>query len=181
MTTANSNWTDADIHARGGAPNAKGRVKQPKGATDHRVLRLTVYGTPGPQGSKSFKGLSKSGKAILIESSKKVLPWRQAVQWAVIESDIRALMIQTRGMFVGPVFVDITFTLRRPQGSKAGFPGKRPDLDKLCRSTLDALTDAGAIEDDSRVVELFARKVFPGSHPNALGVPGAIITIEAAH
>jgi crossover junction endodeoxyribonuclease RusA len=58
------------------------------------------------------------------------------------------------------------------------WPDKRPDLDKLQRSTLDALVSAGAIEDDGRVVILYAEKVFPGM-PYALETPGARIRIEA--
>ncbi|WP_312681328.1 hypothetical protein [Stenotrophomonas chelatiphaga] len=45
-------------------------------------IRIVVYGSPAPQGSKSFKGLAKSGRAILVESSKKVCPWRQDVKLA---------------------------------------------------------------------------------------------------
>jgi hypothetical protein len=34
-------------------------------------------------------------------------------------------------------------------------PDRRPDLDKLVRSTLDALTTAGTIEVDARIAEMF--------------------------
>jgi hypothetical protein len=52
-------------------------------------------------------------------------------------------------------------------------------MDKLQRSTLDALVNAGAIEDDARVVAIRAAKVFPGDSPEALDVPGARIRVEA--
>jgi Holliday junction resolvase RusA-like endonuclease len=47
------------------------------------------------------------------------------------------------------------------------------------RSTEDALTDAGLIADDARIVE-FERlaKVYPSEDPESLGVPGARIEIR---
>lgn len=59
------------------------------------------------------------------------------------------------------------------------FPSRKPDIDKLLRSTLDALTEAGVFTDDARVVE-FTRlaKVFPGEDPEALDAPGVRITVE---
>ncbi len=56
---------------------------------------------------------------------------------------------------------------------------RRPDLSKLVRSTEDALSDAGAWEDDARVVECLARKVYAGD-PDALHIPGAVIRIRRA-
>lgn len=50
-------------------------------------------------------------------------------------------------------------------------PDCRPDLDKPVRSTLDALTTAGAIDDDARVVEINARKHY------AKGWTGATVAV----
>lgn len=49
---------------------------------------------------------------------------------------------------------------------------------ELARSTEDALTDAGLIVDDARIVE-YSRpaKVFPGEDIDALEAPGVRITI----
>lgn len=133
-----------------------------------------VIGEIGPQGSKSFRGMSKSGKAILSESSKKVKPWREAVKWAA-----RAAL---RGMITGAVEVDMIFTLRKPKTApkrRKTYPATRPDLDKCARSTCDALTQAGVIEDDSRIVS-FGRlaKVYVGEDKDALDVPGAVIRVR---
>lgn len=136
------------------------------------MVEIYVYCTPAPQGSKSFKGLSKQGHAILTESSKKVKPWREAIVWAA-----RALSQR----LTGPVAVQLFFTMPKPRSApknRVTYPSTRPDIDKLCRSTLDALTQAGTIEDDSRVVSLSAQKCFPSEHTNALDVPGVIIRIE---
>lgn len=138
-------------------------------------MTITVYGTPGPQGSKRFVGHAKSGRGIMIESSAKVKPWREAVKWAAIEA----------GAMVGidgPVSMEVTFTFPRPKkyAKKHHAPmSTRPDLSKLVRSTEDALTSAGAWEDDARVVSTISRKVYPGQHADALPVAGAVIRITA--
>ena len=134
-------------------------------------ITLRVIGTPGPQGSKSFKGISKNGHAILTESSQKVKPWRLAVIWAARENGMRC---------TGAVAVQLFFTLPKPKSApkrRVTYPDRTPDLDKLCRSTFDALTQSGAIEDDARVISLLAQKCFPGEHEDALDVPGAVIRI----
>jgi Holliday junction resolvase RusA-like endonuclease len=137
-------------------------------------VTLRVYATPGPQGSKSFKGYS-GGKAIMVESSKKVKPWREAVVWAAREADVK---------IAGPVTVGIYFTLAKPRSApkkRRTFPDRKPDLSKLIRATEDALVDAGTIEDDARIVRIVAEKVFPGEHVYALDVPGAYIAIHSVY
>jgi Holliday junction resolvase RusA-like endonuclease len=129
-----------------------------------------VYGIPGPQGSKRHVG-----NGVMIESSKKVKPWREAVKWAHFE--------QARNKRIaGPVAVAIDFTLTRPPSipKKRTKPDRKPDIDKLVRSTFDALKDVGAYEDDARVVTLMAVKRYVGD-PKAMSSPGAVINIlEAA-
>lgn len=125
-----------------------------------------VYGIPAPQGSKAFKGI-RGGHAILVESSKEVKPWREAVKWAAIESK----SVKTEGAVV----VTINFFLPCPKScTPASPPAKRPDLDKLIRSTMDALTDVGLIDDDSRVVKLVCQKFYA---TNSLPA-GAVISID---
>lgn len=141
-------------------------------------MQITVIGTPAPMGSKRFVGTNKAGRGILIESSKAVKPWREAVKWAAREAGIR----DAADAVVGPVNVEMIFTLPKPKSAPKNsrtWPDKKPDLSKLIRSTEDALTDVGAWEDDARVVLCIARKVFPGEHPDALPVPGAVIRIAA--
>ena len=144
-----------------------------------RSVEIRVIGLPAPQGSKRLIGHTKAGRGILVESSAKVKPWREAVLYAALEAfnpgAYRECCIR------GPVDVEMIFTLPKPKSApktRRTWPDKKPDVDKLCRSTADALVDAGAIEDDARIVHLFAAKVFPGEHPDALGVPGAVIHIR---
>lgn len=120
------------------------------------TLTIKVLGIPGPMGSKSFKGM-RGGKAIMVESSKKVKPWREAVKWAAREHAVHLEMLR------GPLSVTMVFTLPRPKSAPKSrlWPDRKPDLDKLIRSTCDALTDSGVIEDDARIVELKVSKQFP--------------------
>lgn len=72
-----------------------------------------------------------------------------------------------------PVSVRITFFIPHPKTVKRHMPTVPPDIDKLCRAVLDALTDAGVWADDSQVVDLGATKVYATGHHI-----GAHITVE---
>lgn len=134
------------------------------------VLQVMVYGTPAPQGSKRHVGGGR-----LIESSQMVKPWREAVKYACLQAGAYPV--------TGPVRVDITFTLKKPTSApkrRETWPTKRPDLDKLVRSTLDGLTEGGCWADDAQVVQLVARKAYVGSVAlDVLPAPGAYILILA--
>jgi crossover junction endodeoxyribonuclease RusA len=136
---------------------------------------IIVFGEPAPQGSKKFVGMIK-GHGMLVESSKKVKPWRQDVVAAAKEA------MQGFAMFDGPLSLKMVFTLPKPASAprrKRTWPNKKPDVSKLARSTEDALVTAGAIRDDSRIVEYVRlAKVFPGEDPDALGSPGVLIEIH---
>lgn len=143
------------------------------------MIRIVVHGLPAPQGSKSFKGMSKAGRAILVESSKKVRPWRQDVKHAAER------WRQANGMrqpLDGPIVVGMVFTVPKPSTApktRRTYPMRMPDLSKLLRSTEDALTDAGVWADDARVVRYTKlAKVYPGEDPDALDSPGCVIEIE---
>ena len=102
----------------------------------------------------------------MVESSKKVQPWRQDVKTQVANS------------YHGPVidraiFIAIEFRFHRPKGhfnAKGNLKPSAPahlvsrshgDLDKLLRSTFDALSasSGGAlIADDSLIVQITASK-----------------------
>ncbi len=139
------------------------------------MIRIVVYGSPAPQGSKRHVGGGR-----MIESSKKVKPWRQDVKSAA------ELWLHENGRpapLDGPLIVRMVFTLPKPKSApkrRRTYADRKPDLSKLLRSTEDALTDAGLIADDARLVE-FSRlaKVFPGEDPEALTSPGVLIEIES--
>lgn len=138
-------------------------------------VRIVVYGSPAPQGSKKFVGVI-NGHGMMVESSKKVKPWRQDVKAAALEVRAGAAPLD------GPLSVRMIFTVPKPASSpkrRRVFPMRKPDVSKLARSTEDALTDAGIWIDDARVVE-YERlaKVFPGEDREALESCGVVIEIR---
>lgn len=154
------------------------------GAGPAPILTVVAYGTPGPQGSKAFKGMTKAGNALLVESSKKVKPWRKAVAEAANAACAGAaewLGLDGWVPLDGPLEVAMVFTLRKPLSAPKRtrtWPTRYPDVSKLCRSTEDALTAAGVWSDDARVVRYRdLAKVFPGEDPAALSGPGVVVRI----
>lgn len=114
--------------------------------------RLFVPGAPVPQGSKSYKGKNRAGRAILVESAIGLHPWRERIAWAAHEYGWRPAD--------GPFAVDCEFVLPRPvRTPKSRTPPaiKKPDGDKLLRAVLDALTGVAWV-DDSQVTDARARK-----------------------
>lgn len=139
-------------------------------------MKIIVHGTPAPQGSKKFVGTDRNGRGIMVESSKKVKPWRQDVRDA-------ALLVRDGAKAIdGPIVVRMVFTLPKPASApkrRKIYAMRKPDLSKLARSTEDALVEAGLFTDDARIVE-YERlaKVFPGEDPEALDSPGVLITVR---
>ena len=134
-----------------------------------KVAEWFVDGEPRPQGSKD--GLGR-------EASKHVQAWREAVHYTAPNA-IR---------FDGPVIVQLGFFLKRPRKDFDGpdtlavlkstapiYCTKKPDIDKLTRAVLDALTTANTIVDDSYVVELHVNKWWSDDD-----FPGVRIVVEEA-
>jgi crossover junction endodeoxyribonuclease RusA len=138
------------------------------------ILEFIVRGMPAPQGSKRYVGQSKAGRGIMIESSAKVRPWREAVRYAAVTVGLQA-------MLDGPLRLDVVFTLPKPASApkrRQTWPMRKPDLSKLIRSTEDAMTDAGLWRDDAQVVEVMAAKRYPGEGEHALAAPGAWVRVS---
>lgn len=181
-------------HGDGLADEAAHRCAVSAAVDAPTALGFVVYGLPGPQGSKRFMGRSKAGRGILVESSAKVRPWREAVKWAALEAMREAaekfrldLVVHGQAATLafpldGPLRVWMTFTMPKPASApkrRRTWPMRTPDGSKLQRSTEDALTDAGLWQDDARVVEWFGAKRYPGEGLDALDSPGVRIRIEA--
>jgi Holliday junction resolvase RusA-like endonuclease len=147
-------------------------------------LTFVVHGTPAPQGSKT-----RMPNGAMVESSKRVAPWREAVRHAA-ETAIGAT---TDPPYAAPyaVALVVVFTMKRPAShygtgrnahrlspNAPTHPRGRPDLDKLIRSTLDALSDSGAITDDATITTITATKCYPGTDLDALDTPGATIHLR---
>ncbi|MFC8447575.1 RusA family crossover junction endodeoxyribonuclease [Kitasatospora sp. NPDC057223] len=148
-------------------------------------ITVTVHGVPAPQGSKRHVG-----GGVMIESSKKVKPWRQDVKDAALTATAAR---PGWTPLDGPLAATIVFTVREQPASKptwwtAGLPWSKglrwrpastPDLSKLLRSTEDALT--GIVwRDDARVVDYARLAKYYAGDPAADVLPfgsGAVIRV----
>lgn len=140
-------------------------------------LEIRVYGTPAPQGSKRHVG-----HGVMVESSKALPAWREAVKQAARDAmgDDPATWTQApRGT---PLDLLATFVFPRPASHygtgrnasklKPSAPvckTSAPDVSKLVRATEDALTDAGVWADDALVIRITACKRYAlrGETPGA--------------
>jgi Holliday junction resolvase RusA-like endonuclease len=147
-------------------------------AVDHRPIVIGVRGVPIPQGSmKAFVvGPPHARRAVVTPDNARTKPWKAAV------TDMAGRVMERLGQrpLDGPVGVDVVFRMPRPKGhfgrrgllpSAPATPATKPDIDKLARAILDALTGI-VFRDDSQVVALRLAKVYADD-------PGATITIEA--
>ena len=150
------------------------------------TLTFSVHGTPGAQGSKRHVG-----NGIMVESSKKVKPWRSDVKAAAE----RARVSVDWPPWHGPVSVSVTFWFPRPKShyrtgrnahllrlTAPAYPTSlgQGDIDKLLRSSFDAIVAAGVIADDKLVAEVRAAKrwLVPGATPGAT-IAVTTLTLEA--
>lgn len=165
-----------------------------------RELVITIPGDPAPKGS--LKCIGRRGRVAhnLVEDNEKSTPWREKIVW---------LLKSKRGRWTPaahhqPIAAEVTFTLARPpsqygQGrnskrvlpSAPAYPTAKGtgDVDKLLRLVLDALEDAGVLDNDAQIIEVTTRKeyvlaeVIDPSHPVAgdvLPYPGVRIRLYPA-
>lgn len=142
------------------------------------VVRLRVIGDPAPQGSK--RAFVAGDRAVMKESSApKLRSWRQDV------AAVAAEHLATGGaQLTGPLRLQATFIFARPASHfgtgrnagvvKASAPTwvtetNRGDVDKLLRSTFDALTASALIVDDRFIVRVSTSKRYaqPGEASGA--------------
>lgn len=159
----------------------------PTPTTAHRLTFL-VYGTPAPQGSK----VRLAHGAMVEQNKHAVQTWREDVKLAALRA-MDDTPDWTRDY--RQVAAHVVFTLPRPKAhyrsgksehllrpDAPALHSSKPDLDKLLRSTCDALTTAGAYADDSRIAQVYAVKVYAaavdGSPVGTLDRPGARISLQ---
>lgn len=122
-------------------------------------INFHVPGIPAAQGSKRHLG-----NGVMVESSKRVKPWRTDVRQAAIDHCPEPI--------TGPVALDLEFRFPRPKSHhgtgrnanqlKPSAPRahtQKPDLDKLARAIGDALAGI-AYRDDSQIIQTLARKAW---------------------
>lgn len=127
------------------------------------VAEFTVYGTAKPAGSKRAFAHPKTGQIIVTDQSGAAgKTWRTDVKNAALEVMDEPLR--------GAVGADITFFRQRPKGhygsgknaalikgASPAYPITMPDVDKLSRAVLDALTGIAWV-DDAQVTDKVVRK-----------------------
>jgi crossover junction endodeoxyribonuclease RusA len=126
---------------------------------------FSVLGMPIAQGSKRVVP-TKAGPRAIESNEKTLRPWRQEI---AVEAQQR---MGSTPLWRGPVRVTAYFFMPRPKGhygtgrnadtlrpSAPRFPSSKPDLDKLLRAVLDALSGI-VFADDSQVVSLDIAKLY---------------------
>jgi Holliday junction resolvase RusA-like endonuclease len=159
------------------------------------LVHLIVRGTPGTAGSKSAfpiwrktpDGGKEFVKTVQVEKDlhKVKANWRTQVMAAA-----EALIVDERGRIRPPYPLDealvatVVFTVAKPGSApktRRSWPAVKPDIDKYLRATLDALTAAGVLASDGRIVRFRdLAKVYPREDEHALETPGAVILLWRA-
>lgn len=151
------------------------------------ALAFAAYGTPTPQGSKKIVGHGQ--RPVLVDvGAARLRTWREDVKQAALD----ALAETTEwDRDVPGVVGSFIFTLKRPRAhhvaadparelkeSAPKFHTSTPDLDKLLRSTWDALVAAGVIRDDSLLCQVYGSKMFTDPTGQvALDRPGVTVLL----
>jgi Holliday junction resolvase RusA-like endonuclease len=149
---------------------------------------LFVPGVALPQGSKTAFISKSTGRPIVKDNNIKLPRWRMTVTAAAIE---RMQVGDREFPFTTPLAVSITFIFDRPKShygtgrnayaikkNAPAYPAVTPDLDKLLRAILDALTDAGVWHDDAQVCWVQTAKRYRDRTP--LRGPGVHISVTEA-
>lgn len=121
------------------------------------MINFFVDGQPIPQGSmKVINGY------VIHSQGSALAAWRSAI----------ALSAKAAGAkpHNEPVEIDLVFYMARPRTVTRSEPSVAPDLDKLIRAVLDALT-AIAYRDDGQVTRITATKEY--------GTPGLSVKVGA--
>ena len=136
-------------------------------------------GVPVTQGSKKLVRVRGSGRTLMLESSKRLHPWRDTVAAAAALARVP--------MFQGDVEMRVVCRWPRPQSHLRANGTPRPscpdrprygDCDKLARAICDALSGV-AYHDDRQVASLTIERVWArsgdpaGAHIELIDLSGA--------
>lgn len=141
------------------------------------VASFFVSGVPRPKGStRSFRH-NRTGKIITwADNAERLRPWQRAIAVAARAAGLKPAS--------GSVDLVVRFYLPRPKrhygarGLRPSAPDahtQKPDLDKLLRAVLDALTGV-AYRDDGQVLLIEAMKLWADEEAEGRG-PGVLIRV----
>ena len=132
------------------------------------TLEFRVIGIPVPQGSAKAIVSKSTGRAMLKRDDSKLLPWRQDLGRMALAA--RAAGGLSGVLIDGPVRVVLRFRMPRRkkhrQRTRLGDAAVRPDVDKLTRAAVDAMTNV-VYGDDGQITTLLVSKrvARPGEPP----------------
>ena len=127
-------------------------------------IDLTVEGNPVPQGS--FRHV---GNGRIISANPKLNAWRDTIAQQIATQTAHRLI-------EAPIRLQLVFTLPRPKSvpiSRRATPTTKPDLDKLTRAVMDAISlerYCQVIKDDSLVTDLHAAKRYADHTPTGVTI-----------
>ena len=124
------------------------------------LLKIFVQGKPVPQGSLNpMPYRKKNGKmGVNVFQKPALIEWREKIAEAVKAAKGNIFFEKET-----PVYLVLSFYLLRPKSTKRRLPCcKGIDLDKACRSVLDALSGV-LYYDDCQVCYLVTRKMYVDS------------------
>lgn len=118
------------------------------------AVTFRIEGTPIAQ--PRHRASCRGGFAKLyLPKDHGIHAWKEAISSIAIDH------IASGGPFEGPVKVDLLFAFKaRTRRECAQYRVCKPDIDNLAKAALDALTDSGAWNDDSQVVQMHAAKMY---------------------
>ena len=120
------------------------------------------------------------GNGVMVESSKNVKPWRQDVKFTALAAKpanwdtAPAMSLSVVFRFLRPSSHYGTKNALRPSAPQHCTSARNGDIEKLIRSTNDALTGV-LFDDDRQVVTVTATKRYCTANEQ----PGAVITLTA--
>lgn len=138
-------------------------------------MKLTAYGTAAPKGSaRGFARRRRDGTTavtIVADNRSTLQAWTAVVSaeaHAALDRQPGAPAAEVAYYDEGPLRIRATFYLQRPKSRRKAdrHPDRKPDIDKLARAALDALTGVW-FADDAQICELELAKRYaePGERP----------------
>lgn len=115
-------------------------------------MRLRLFIPGEPRGEPRTRAARSLSGRVMVYHDPSADRWKQQVQLA--------FALKRTAMITGPVAVSMEFISKSPKGPHGYYNTKKPDADNLAKAALDALTKAGAWEDDSQVACLIVTKRF---------------------
>lgn len=124
-------------------------------------LEFTVFIRAEPQGSTKAFVIPGTNRACITSANAKMKPFRSELTRMARATVSESNWTEPLHGKHQPVTVTMIFGFRKPDSTPKtrNYPSVKPDIDKLTRAVLDALTGV-AFKDDGQVVTTIAHKVY---------------------